>query len=144
MRPTLDDYVTRNMGKEIRDGQCVALVRDIWEVCHGIPHTGSVNSAIDIWKTRRSNPNILRYFDIVEGRPEKGDAIFFLPTSTNSHGHVAIVFEDRGDGFNVIDQDGLAVLFRDGKPGGRQGIIGMVKSFWSWTRYAGALRPKKI
>jgi hypothetical protein len=143
MRKTFKEYVAENMGKKIRDGQCVALIRDHVEVCHGIPHTGSVDGAIDLWKTRRSNPFILKHFDIVEGRPEPGDIIFFIPTSTNRWGHVAIVLEDRGDGFNVLDQDGLAALFEEGKPGGRKGTVGMKISFWTWTRYAGALRPKK-
>ena len=116
MRKTFEEYMAENMGKKIRDGQCVALVRDYVEVCYGIPHTGSVLGAIDLWKTRRSNPAILEHFDIVEGRPEPGDIIFFNPTSSNRSGHVAIVKEDRGDGFNVFDQDGLAALFEEGKP----------------------------
>ena len=142
MRINLQEYLDQNMGKVVRDGQCVALVRDYVEKCFGIPHTGSVDGAIDIWRTRHSNPNIKRFFDIVEGRPQRGDLIFFEATNSNRWGHTAGVLEDRGDGFNIFDQDGLAVLFEQGKPGGVKGIIGMKTGFWTWTRYAGALRPK--
>jgi len=130
MRPTQDEYYEKNVGKKVRDGQCVALARDYSEVCYGIPHTGSVPGAIDIWKTRNTNPNIKRYFDIVEGRPEKGDLVFFNASNTNQWGHVAIVREDRGNGFNVFESDGF-----NPNAGSRPG-------FWDWTRYAGALRPK--
>jgi hypothetical protein len=132
------------MGKKIRDGHCVGLVRDYAETCFGIPHTGSVEGATDIWKTRNSNSNIKKYFNVVEGRPEKGDVIFFHATDSNKWGHVAVVLEDRGDGFNILDQDGLAVLFEENKPGGIKGTIGMKTGFWTWTRYAGALRPKGV
>jgi hypothetical protein len=130
------------MGKKVRDGQCVSLVRDCVEACYGIPHTGGVEGAIDVWLTRHSNPNIKKYFDIVEGRPLPGDVIIFTPTATNKWGHIGMVTEDRGDGFNIVSQDGLAALFEEGQPGGRQGVIGMKFEFWTWTRYAGALRPK--
>jgi len=127
---TIKAFGKKYMGKKVRDGQCVALFRQYAEECYGIPHTGSVTGAIDVWLTRSSNPLIKRYFDIVEGRPQEGDVIFFNPTSSNKYGHVALVTEDRGDGFSVLEQDGLKL---DGcKPG-----------FWTWTRYAGAFRPKK-
>jgi len=139
MRPTLNDYLNDNMGKKVRDGQCVALIRDCVEVVYGIPHTGSVEGAIDIWRTRRANPKILQYFHIVEGRPERGDIIFFNPTSSNKYGHVAIVLEDKGDGFIIADQDGLPFI----DPVKYAGFpIGLKTGFWNWTRYAGALRPK--
>jgi hypothetical protein len=132
---TLHEYVDKNIGKKVRDGQCVALARDYAEACYGIPHTGSVEGAIDIWKTRHSNQKIRQYFDVVEGRPEAGDWVFFNPTSTNptstnKYGHIAVVLEDRGDGFNVFESDGF-------NPN-----AGSKKGFWTWSRYAGALRPK--
>ena len=129
MRKTFEEYMAENMGKKVRDGQCVALVRDYVEVCHGIPHTGSVVGAIDLWLSRDSNPRIRRYFDVVEGRPQEGDIIFFNRTSSNRFGHVAVVLEDKGDGFNVIEQDGFK-------------LDGVKSGFWTWTRYAGAFRPK--
>lgn len=125
----INEYAEKNIGKKIRDGQCVALARDYVETCYGIPHTGGVEGAIDIWKTRRTNPKILRYFDIVEGRPEPGDLIFFNPTNSNKYGHVAVVLEDRGDGFNVFESDGF------------NPDAGCKRGFWTWSRYAGALRP---
>ena len=128
------------MGKKVRDGQCVSLIRQYAEECYGIPHTGSVDGAIDLWMTRDKNPQIRKYFDIVEGRPEEGDIIFLKPTDTNKYGHVAIVLEDRGDGFNCLEQDGLAVMELE-KTGKTNKTIGVKTAFWTWTRYAGAFRP---
>ena len=123
-------FMDKHMGRRVRDGQCVALVREYAEDMFSIPHTGSVEGAIDLWLTRDKNPAIRRYFDIVEGRPGRGDIIFFNPTATNRFGHVAIILEDRGDGFNILEQDG----FR---------LDGVKVGFWTWTRYAGAFRPKE-
>ena len=128
---SLEEYVENNIGKKIRDGQCVALARDYAETCHEIPHTGGVVGAIDIWLSRHTNPKILQYFTIVEGRPEPGDWILFSPTATNKFGHIAVVLEDRGDGFNVFESDGF-------RPD-----AGSKRGFWTWSRYAGALRPIK-
>ena len=123
------DFEKKYLGRKVRDGQCVALFRQYVEECYGIPHTGTVEGAIDVWKTRYSNPLIRKYFDVVEGRPVEGDVIFFNPTSSNKYGHVALVLEDRGDGFNCLEQDGFK-------------LDGVKPAFWTWTRYAGALRPK--
>jgi len=124
------EFEKKYVGKNVRDGQCVSLFRQYAEECFGIPHTGSVEGAIDLWLTRDSNPLIRKYFDVVEGRPKEGDAVFFNATSSNRYGHVAIVLEDRGDGFNCLEQDGF-------KPD-----LGAKPAFWTWTRYAGAFRPK--
>ena len=125
------DFEKKYMGIKVRDGQCVALFRQYVEECFGIPHTGSVEGAIDVWLTRDSNLNIRKYFDIVEGRPTEGDIVFFNRSSTNKYGHVAIVLEDRGDGFSCLEQDGFK-------------LDGVKPAFWTWTRYAGALRPKAV
>ena len=128
---TLQEYIDKTIGIKVRDGQCVALVRDYLLEVYSIPHTGSVSGAIDIWDTRYSNPLILENFMIAEGRPKAGDIIFFAPTNTNKYGHVAIVYEDKGDGFNVYEADG----FNPDR--------GTKIAFWSWTRYVGALRPRR-
>ena len=85
-----------------------------------------------MWKIRKTNPDILKYYEVVEGRPIKGDLILFNASNSNPYGHVAIVVEDRGDGFNVFESDGF-------NPNNDTTI-----KFWTWTRYAGALRPKAI
>jgi cell wall-associated NlpC family hydrolase len=126
------DFKEKYIGKKVRDGQCVALFRQYAEECFGIPHTGSVEGAINIWETRNSNPKIRQYFDVVDGRPQEGDVVFFNPSSSNKYGHVALVLEDRGDGFNCLEQDGF-------KPD-----MGAKSAFWTWTRFAGALRPKTV
>ena len=130
MKKTFQEYYDENCGTVVRDGQCVALFRDYVETCFGIPHTGGVEGAIDIWKTRNTNPALKKYFTVVEGRPIPGDVIFFNASNTNKYGHVAIVIEDRGNGFNVYESDGF-----NPNAGSRPG-------FWDWTRYAGALRAK--
>jgi hypothetical protein len=125
------EFEQKYIGKIVRDGQCVALIRQYADECFGIPHTGSVEGAIDLWLTRDSNPLIRRYFDIAEGRPQEGDIVFFNPTASNQYGHVALVLEDKGDGFCCLEQDGFK-------------LDGVKPSFWAWTRYAGAFRPKAV
>ena len=125
----IKEFERKYIGKKVRDGQCVALIRQYAEESFCIPHTGSVEGAIDLWLTKDKNPLIRKYFDVVEGRPKEGDIIFFNPTSTNKFGHVAIVLEDKSDGFNCLEQDGFK---QDGAK----------YAFWTWTRFAGAFRPK--
>jgi cell wall-associated NlpC family hydrolase len=127
----IQEFEKKYLGQKVRDGQCVALVRQYAEECFGIPHTASVEGAMDLWLTRNSNPLIRKYFDVVEGRPQEGDIVFFIQTLSNKYGHVAIVLEDCGDGFNCIEQDGFK-------------LDGVKTAFWTWTRYAGAFRPKAV
>jgi len=124
------EFGEKYMGKKVRDGQCVALFRQYAEECFGIPHTGTVEGAIDVWLSRNDNHLIKKYFEVVEGRPQEGDVIFFNPSSTNKYGHVAVVLEDKGDGFYCLEQDGFK-------------LDGVKPAFWTWTKYAGALRPKR-
>jgi len=131
MAQKLADFAHKYMGKVVRDGQCVALFRQYAEECFGIPHTGSVEGAIDLWRTRDSNPKLGQHFEFVY-EPENlvpGDVVIFYNTSSNKYGHVALVEELHPDGMSVIEQDG----FR---------LNGVKPAFWTFTRFAGALRPK--
>ena len=81
----IEEFEKKYLGEMVRDGQCVSLFRQYAEECFGIPHTGPVEGAIDIWLTRDSNPLIKKYFNIVEGRPRTGDIIFFNPIGLGIH-----------------------------------------------------------
>jgi hypothetical protein len=129
VRLDIDQYEKTVMGSVVRDGQCVALFRDYAEVCYGIPHTGTVVGAINLWTDFDSNPLMAKYFEKVEGDPQKGDAAIFQATATNSFGHVAIVIERHTDGMNVMEQDGFK-------------LNGVKPGFWTFRQFVGALRCK--
>lgn len=126
---TLDQFEKKWMGKKCRDGQCVALFRQYMEECHGIPHTGSVIGAINLWTDFEKLPMMGKYFDKIEKDFQPGDAMIYGTTPSNQYGHVNIAIALHSDGIEVIEQDGFKL---DGtKPG-----------FWTYKRVVGALRAK--
>ena len=126
---TLSQFEKKVMGTVVRDGQCVALFRQYAQDCFGIPHTGSVEGAINLWTN--ATPLMHKYFDFIKDTGElvNGDCIILSPTQTNRYGHVAIIIDCHGDGVNVIEQDGFK-------------LSGVKPGFWTFKRFVGALRCK--
>lgn len=129
---SLESFEKMYMGKKVRDGQCVALFREYVMQCYEIPHTGSVDGAVDLIQDYYNNPKMKEYFTWVHYVKDvkRGDCPIFTPTSTNKYGHIAICTAVHEDGMECIEQDGFK-------------LDGMKPAFWTWKRFAGALRPKE-
>jgi len=132
MRIDLEQFEKKYMGKVVRDGQCVALMRQYAEECLGIPHTGSVEGAKDLWLHFKEFPLMDKFFTRIMNRNDvrRGDIPIFGPTASNKYGHVAICTESHFDGMECIEQDGFK-------------LNGVKPAFWTWTRFIGALRAKE-
>lgn len=127
---SLEQWEKKVMGTLVRDGQCVAAFREYMEKCHGVPHTGSVEGAIDLWTSFDKYPMMVKYFDRIDrDNIQSGDCPIFSATKTNKYGHVAICTDVHEDGMSCIEQDGFK-------------LNGMKTGFWTWTRFVGALRAK--
>lgn len=133
MRLSLKQFEDKYMGKVIRDGQCVSLFRAYMEEVHGIPHTGSVEGAINLWTNFSDFPLMDKHYTQIDDLHDiqVGDAVIFKASDTNKYGHVAIVTEIHNDGVNCIEQDGFK-------------LNGVKPAFWTFTRFAGALRAKEL
>jgi hypothetical protein len=125
----LEQFEQKYFNSKVRDGQCVALLRQYWEEVYGIPHTGSVEGAYDLWTTYETNPKLQQYFQKIEGRPTSGDAAIFSPIKTNQYGHIALVVSAEDSWMNVFEQDGINAQYAH-------------PNKWTWERYVGALRPR--
>jgi hypothetical protein len=133
------------LGKQCRDGQCVALYREYTEGFHDTPMLERLGAdggarlifeAFNTWvgPVSRSVFEAIPYVQGTTDRPEPGDVVVFGPSDTNRWGHVGIMDQVNGDNINILDQDGI-VAMRDGKS--------VVKvSIWKMTRVLGWLRFK--
>lgn len=132
MNLNVDQFELKWMGKVCRDGQCVSLFRQYMEECYGIPHTGSVKGAINLWTDFEKFPMMDKYFIKIEtGQIQKGDCPIFSATDTNQYGHVAICMEEHQDGMSVLEQDGFK-------------LNGVKPGFWTYRRCIGALRARTV
>ena len=109
----IDEFITKYMGKKVDfDGaygaQCVDLFR---QYCHdvlGLPHTGAVAGAKDLFEKYSSLPNEVKYFTRFTRGPVTGDIVIWGATEKNQWGHVAIVIGNMaGRDLLVFEQDGF-------------------------------------
>lgn len=110
---SLTDFIRKYTNRKIDfDGvfgyQCVDLFRQYCEEVLEIEHTGSVNSAKELFVNYEHYPKLKTHFERLTNDFEVGDIIIWNYSSNNSYGHVAIIIEVIDD-FNikVIEQDGF-------------------------------------
>ena len=109
----IDEFITKYMGKKVDfDGaygaQCVDLFRQYCQDVLGLPHTGSVDGAKDLYEKYSNLPNEVKYFERFSRGVVTGDVVIWGPTEKNPYGHVAIVVGNMpGRDLLVFEQDGL-------------------------------------
>lgn len=109
---TTTEFIKTYLGKKVDydkafDAQCVDLYR---QYCHdfGIPHTGAVEGAKDLWFKFSENKEHLYFNRMTVLMAELGDVIIWDATSTNRFGHVAIFIANLEDGeILVFEQNGF-------------------------------------
>ena len=109
---TLYEFATKYCGKKVDydkayGPQCVDLFR---QYCHdmGIPHTGSVEGAKELWELFSEN-NEKKYFNRFNATyAMPGDVLIEDATATNRYGHVSIVLAADSLEALVLQQDGFA------------------------------------
>ena len=140
---TLKEFVEKNLGMRVRDGQCVALYRqyiqDVWQLppLEGLSETGGAEGLFyryetDVGPVTRGHLELIHYSAGMI--PEPGDAVIFKASATNRFGHVAIHIDMEGSRMQVFEQDGIAVM--RGEPGGAK--LGL----WNFDRVLGWLRKR--
>lgn len=111
---TLTDFVQKYNGKKVDfDGafgaQCVDLFRQYNKDVYGLPHTGVVEGAKDLFLGYDQLPVERRYYEVVnKDEIIPGDVVVWDGTTTNEYGHVAIVLGILDDNIIVFEQDGFA------------------------------------
>lgn len=113
---TLDEFVKKYNAKKVDyDGrygaQCVDLFRQYCKDVLGIPHTGGVIGAAELYTKYEAMPMEKKYFEKIEAgkqTPIEGDVVIFKPTAKNKFGHVAIVLSADKLSMTVFEQDGFA------------------------------------
>ncbi len=111
---TLTDFVRKYNGKKVDfDGafgaQCVDLFRQYNKDVYGLPHTGVVEGAKDLFLGYDQLPVERRYYEVVnKDEIIPGDVVVWDGTTTNEYGHVAIVLGILDDNIIVFEQDGFA------------------------------------
>lgn len=134
----LEEFVKKNTGKKVDyDGrfgaQCVDLFRQYCKDVLGIPHTGGVEGAAELYTKYESMPLEQKYFNklvYAGGKPGTGDVVIFAPTKSNKYGHVAIVLDASTEKITVFEQDGFK---QDGAHIGS----------WGYARVLGFLRKRE-
>ena len=132
---SIDQFITKYCGKKVDfDGaygaQCVDLFRQYCQDVLGIPHTGSVDGAKDLYEKYADLPVEKKYFTRLtkSATPGLGLVAVWGATPTNKYGHVAIVlcgidsssllvFEQNG-----VLQDGAKLMRRS-----KQNLLGYLK-----------------
>jgi hypothetical protein len=107
------EFVRRYDGKKVDfDGfngpQCVDLFRMCCRDVYGIPHTGAVVGAKDLWfnyGTNREKEFFVQLASDASVRP--GDVAVWDGTAGNKYGHTALVIAEWGDSLIVFEQDGF-------------------------------------
>ncbi|GHV84381.1 hypothetical protein AGMMS50212_17210 [Spirochaetia bacterium] len=130
---TLKEFVDTYNGKKVDfDGafgaQCVDLFRQYNHDVFGLPHTGAVEGAIQLYTNYPKLPVEAGYYDRIEysgNIPLEGDAVIFGETSKNKYGHVAIVLYATKSEIVVFEQTGAHI------------------GTWDYTRCKGFLRRRK-
>lgn len=116
MNMKFHDFINKYLGKKVDyDGvysaQCVDLFRQCCKDVWGIPHTGGVDGAKDLWLNYSKLPGEVKYFDRITSvsRFKYGDAVVWDATSGNRYGHVALfICKVASDSILVIEQNGFS------------------------------------
>ena len=135
MKLTFEEFLTKYCGKKVDydkayGPQCTDLFRQCCQDVWGIPHTGSVDGAKDLYLNYNSLPLEKKYFAALKPNAtvQPGFVAVWGATPTNKYGHVAlvickpdstslIVFEQNG-----FTQDGAKVVRRS-----TQNLLGYLK-----------------
>lgn len=135
MKLTFEEFLTKYCGKKvdydkIYGFQCTDVFRQYCQDVLGIPHTGSVAGAKDLYLNYNSLPLEKKYFSALKptAAVQPGFVAVWGSTPTNKYGHVAlvickpdntslIVFEQNG-----FTQDGAKVVRRS-----TQNLLGYLK-----------------
>lgn len=105
------EFINKYIGKNVDfDGaygaQCVDLFRQYVKDVYGLPHTGAVEGAKDLYLNYSKLPLEEKYLVKAKvGTP--GDVVVFNATTTNKYGHVAILV-------SKINQKEILVFEQDG------------------------------
>lgn len=108
----LSEFCNKYQGKKVDfDGaygaQCVDLFRQYLKDVWGLPHTGAVEGAKDLYLNYDKLPLEKKYLY----KPRSvfcGDIVVFGATPNNKYGHVAIfIAYDNDDNMLVFEQDGI-------------------------------------
>lgn len=109
----IDEFITKYMGKKVDfDGvygaQCVDLFRQYCQDVLGLPHTGRVDGAKDLFEKYSSLSNEVKYFERFTRGVVTGDVAIWGATEKNPYGHVAIVIGNMpGRDLLVFEQNGF-------------------------------------
>lgn len=110
---TIDEFLNKWTGKKCDfdkayGAQCVDLFRQFCQDVLGIPHTGGVEGAKELFLNYDKIPLEKKYFEKVYINPRAGDVAVWGATDKNKYGHVALVMGNiDGRSFLVAEQDGL-------------------------------------
>lgn len=107
------DFIVKYQGKKVDydkvDGaQCVDLFRQYCKDM-GIPHTGAVEGAKDLWYKFSENREKEFFNRFSSAMAMPGDVIIWDESKSNKYGHVAlVVMTCNRDEVLVFEQDGFA------------------------------------
>lgn len=116
MKLKFEQFITKYCGKKVDydkvyGAQCVDLFRQYCQDVLGIPHTGSVDGARDLYEKYRELPLEQKYFVplIKSAVPEFGYVAVWGSNPRNKYGHVALVLAKLdASTLLVFEQDGYA------------------------------------
>lgn len=108
------DFIIKNFGKKVDfdkvyGAQCVDLFRQFCQDVLGIPHTGGVDGAKDLYEKFKAMPLEQKYFVQLTKKavPQFGYTAVWGATPTNKYGHVALVI-------SKLDASSLLVFEQNG------------------------------
>lgn len=133
----ISEFVKKYNGKKVDFDkafgcQCVDLFRQYCNDVLGIPHTGTVEGAKDLYLNYALLPGEMNHFTRIATRfPRVGDVVIWDKTPSNKYGHVAICIGNLADEIIVFEQNGFA---QDGAK-----IVTREKNILGVLRYKGEL-----
>lgn len=110
---TFTEFVSKYNGTKVDydrayGPQCVDLFRQYCQDVPGIPHTGSVDGAKDLYLNYNKLPLEKKYFRRLSAKSIKPqDILVWDKSDTNKYGHVAIALGIIDDMIIVFEQDGF-------------------------------------
>ena len=115
MKMTFEEFITKNCGKAVDydkayGAQCVDLFRQCCQDVWGIPHTGVVDGAKDLYLNYNSLPLEKKYFAALKptAAVQPGFVAVWGATPKNKYGHVALaICKPDADSLIVLEQNGL-------------------------------------
>lgn len=133
----ISEFIKKYNGKKVDFDkafgcQCVDLFRQYCNDVLGIPHTGTVEGAKDLYINYAKLPGEMNHFNRIATRfPRIGDVVIWDKTPSNKYGHVAICIGNLADEIIVFEQNGFA---QDGAK-----IVTREKNILGVLRYKGEL-----